>query len=284
MMCGGCMKKIETALTPMAGVQSARANLSARRVTVVWSGAERVALSLLERLSDIGFEAMPYAVDSIESADAKKDRQFLRALAVAGFGAANIMLLSVAVWSGLGGDMDHETRQLFHWVSALIAVPVVAFSGRPFFESALTALRAKRMNMDVPISLAILLAVASSLGQLIAGGEHAYFDAAVTLLFFLLIGRYLDQHMRRRAGSAVKDLLALKSETTIRLCADGTAETVSSDDLRIGDRIFVPAGFVISADGRVVEGQSDLDVSVMTGESLPASVGPTSEVSRVPQI
>ena len=278
MMCGGCMKKIEAALTSVAGVQSARANLSARRVTVVWAGAERIALTLLDRLSNVGFEAMPYAVDSIESVDANKDRQFLRALAVAGFGAANIMLLSVAVWSGVGGDMEHETRQLFHWVSALIAVPVVAFSGRPFFTSALTALRAQRMNMDVPISLAIILAIASSLGQLIAGGEHAYFDAAVTLLFFLLIGRYLDQHMRRRAGSAVKDLLALKSETTIRLCADGTAETVSSDDLRAGDHIFVPAGFVISADGRVVEGRSDLDVSVMTGESLPASVGPASEV------
>ncbi len=278
MMCGGCMKKIENALTPITGVRSARANLSARRVTISWTGAERLALNFLDRLSETGFEAMPYAVDSIETADAKKDRQFLRALAVAGFGAANIMLLSVAVWSGLGGDMEHETRQLFHWVSALIAVPVVAFSGRPFFTSALTALRAQRMNMDVPISLAILLAVASSLGQLIAGGEHAYFDAAVTLLFFLLIGRYLEQHMRRRAGSAVKDLLALKSETTIRLCTDGTAETVSSDDLREGDHIFVPAGFVISADGRVIDGQSELDVSVMTGESLPASVGPESTV------
>ncbi len=278
MSCGGCMQKIEKALLALPAVETARANLSARRVTVTWQGEPAIALQAVQSLQQTGFEAMPYAIETIDTADAEKDRTFLKALAVAGFGAANIMLLSIAVWSGFGGSMEHETRQLFHWLSALIAVPVVAYSGRIFFGSAWRALRAGQMNMDVPISLAILLATVASLGQLLIGGKHAYFDASVTLLFFLLIGRYLDQSMRRRAGSAVKDLLALRSDTAIRLLDDGSAETVSPDRLSLGDRIFVPAGFTISADGHVEAGISDVDTSMMTGESLPERAEPGKSV------
>ncbi len=272
MSCGGCMQKIETALDAIPQVLTARTNLSAKRVTVTWRGETRLASSLIDGLAGIGFDAMPYAVDTVDTADAEKDRELLRALAVAGFGAANIMLLSVAVWSGFGGSMAHETRQLFHWVSALIAVPVVMYSGRVFFRSAWSAVKLGQMNMDVPISLAIMLATIASLVQLAIGGEHVYFDASATLLFFLLIGRYLDQSMRRRAGSAVKDLLALRADKAIRLTADGTAETVSPDALAPGDRVFVPAGFTVSADGTVVDGASEIDTSLMTGESVPESV------------
>ena len=120
------------------------------------------------------------------------------------------MLLSVSVWSGAAGDMSPSVQALFHWLSALIALPAVAYAGQPFFRSAAQALRARRLNMDVPISLGVTLATAMSLYQTTRGSEQVYFDAAVTLLFFLLIGRYLDQRMRTRAAGAAANLLGLR--------------------------------------------------------------------------
>ena len=133
----------------------------------------------------------------------------LSRLAVAGFAATNVMLLSVAVWSGA----EAATRDLLHWVSALIALPAAAFAGVPFFRNALGALRAGRANMDVPISLAVLLAMGVSLSETIQSGAHAYFDAAVSLLFFLLIGRYLDHRTRRAARVAAAELCGLQAHS-----------------------------------------------------------------------
>lgn len=124
----------------------------------------------------------------------------IRAVAVSGFAAANIMLLSVSVWSGA----DAATRDLFHWVSAMIAGPTLIYAGRFFYQSAWNALRHGRTNMDVPIALAVTLSYAMSLYETIGHGEHAWFDATVTLLFFLLIGRTLDHMMRGRARSAIR--------------------------------------------------------------------------------
>ncbi len=155
---------------------------------------------LVRALANAGFEAARFE-GSLAAAD--DDKKFLlKCLAVAGFAAANIMMLMVAVWAGLVQDMEPETRQLFHWIAAAIALPAVAYAGRPFFRSAWTALKARRLNMDVPISLAVLLATGMSLWQTASGADEVYFDAAVSLLFFLLIGRYLDAQVRGKAREA----------------------------------------------------------------------------------
>ena len=161
----------------------------------------------------------------------------MRCLAVAGFAAANVMLLSVSVWSGNASDMDPATRDLFHWVSALIALPAVAYAGRPFFFSAWSALRHGAMNMDVPISLGVLLASASSLFETMHGATHVYFDASVTLLFFLLCGRYLDRQARAKARSAAEHLLALTAIAATVLEENGDRRSVPVAALRPGMRV-----------------------------------------------
>ena len=147
-------------------------------------------------------------------------RELLRGLAVAGFAAGNIMLLSVSVWSGAEG----ATRDLFHWVSALIALPALVFAGGVFFRSAWSALRRGRMNMDVPIAIGVTLAYAMSLYETVTHGQHAYFDASVSLLFFLLIGRTLDHVMRDRARAAVLGLARLAPRGAVVIADDGSRD------------------------------------------------------------
>jgi len=139
------------------------------------------------------------------------------------------MLLSNSVWAG-GDEMGPATRKLLHWISALIALPAALYAGRPFFASALRALKGGHANMDVPISLAVILALGLSVYEFVQGGAHAYFDAAVMLLFFLVIGRYLDHRLRLRARTAAHDLLALQAVTANRFDGDGAAERILLDD------------------------------------------------------
>jgi Cu2+-exporting ATPase len=180
------------------------------------------------------------------------------------------MLLSVSVWSGA----EAATRDLFHWVSALIALPAIAYAGRPFFRSAWRALAAASLNMDVPISLAVLLAAAMSLYETAAGGANAWFDASVTLVFFLLVGRYLDHLMRARARSVAAELLALQAAAATVVGEDGTRRAVRAEDLAAGQVLVVAPGERLAADGRVESGVGDIDRSMVTGETVPETVRP----------
>jgi Cu2+-exporting ATPase len=201
------------------------------------------------------------------------ERDLLRRLGVAGFAAANIMLLSVSVWSGAASDMEHSIQALFHWLSAMIALPAVAFAGQPFFRSAAAALGARRLNMDVPISLGVVLATAMSLFQTSRGSEQVYFDAAVSLLFFLLIGRFLDSRMRVQAQGAAANLLGLQAITASVIRGGGRIERIAARHLVAGQSVLVAAGERVPADGIVRVGLSDVDESLLTGETVPKSVG-----------
>ena len=277
MHCGGCMRKVEQALCAVDGVAAARANLAAKRVTVSYRKGVGRTEALVDALAAAGFKAAELPEEN-DSTTSNADRDFLRRVGVAGFAAANIMLLSVSVWSGAAGDMDRSVQTLFHWLSALIALPTVAYAGQPFFRSAVQALRVGRLNMDVPISLGVTLATAMSLYQTLRGSEQVYFDAAVALLFFLLLGRFLDQRMRTRVAGAAGNLLGLRASSAPVLGADGSAERLPARALTPGMRMLVAAGERIAADGRILEGASEIDESLITGESRPASASPGRQV------
>jgi Cu2+-exporting ATPase len=273
MHCGGCMRKVETALASLPGVASARANLSARRVTVVHASGGVGAADLVDALARAGFKAAELA-DATDSGRGAADRDFLKRLGVAGFAAANIMLLSVSVWSASGPEMAPSVQSLFHWLSALIALPAVAYAGQPFFRSAAGALKSGRLNMDVPISLGVTLATAMSLYQTMRGSEQVYFDAAVTLLFFLLVGRFLDQRMRTRAAGAAANLIGLAGTAATVVEPDGTTARLPARALTPGMRILTAAGERFAVDGRVIDGRGEVDESLITGETAPRSVSP----------
>jgi len=269
MHCAGCVRRLERELAKLKGVVSVRANLSMRRVAVVWTHTETDATALSAELDRQGFEHTPLQLGALSADDDNGTlRQLLLCLGVAGFGAANVMLLSVSVWSGA----DAEVRQLFHLISGLIAVPAATFAGRPFFASALNALSHARLNMDVPISLAIVLALAMSIWESLEGGEHAYFDAALMLLFFLLIGRALDHMMRTRARNAVKLLTGLAAKGAVRIADDGRYQYVSAEQIEPGDRLQIAAGERIPVDGIVCGAGSDIDRALVTGESVSVAV------------
>ena len=270
--CAGCIKRIEGTLAKTPGVVASRVNLSTKRLRVDWLPGRTTPDAIAETVTDLGFPARAFDPAALEDGGEAEDRNLLKAMAVAGFAAANVMLLSVSVWSGHFSGMGGATRDLFHWVSALIALPAVVYAGMPFFRSAASALASRALNMDVPISLAVILAAATSLQQTMKGAEHAYFDASVTLLFFLLIGRYLDRRARTKARSAATRLLGLRAATAMVVGADGKQRAVATADLMPGMILAVAAGERLAADGEIVSGRTDMDTSLVTGESLPHAV------------
>ncbi|MDR7101028.1 heavy metal translocating P-type ATPase [Croceicoccus sp. BE223] len=270
--CAGCIGKIERELARIDGVETVRVNLSARRVDVGHSPAVGED-ALVAALDALGFEAQP-AVTAPPAQDEQEARMLMRALAVAGFGMMNVMLLSVSVWSGAEG----ATRDLFHLLSALIALPVIAYAGRPFFASAAWALRAGRTNMDVPISIGVLLATGLSLYETFAGGEQAYFDGATMLLFFLLAGRALDAAMRGRTRAEIGALLSRMGRSAGIVQPDGSVVRVAAAAIEPGMLMLVAAGEALAADGVIEEGRSATDNAMLTGESAPEPVAPGATV------
>uniref|UniRef100_Q11G30 Heavy metal translocating P-type ATPase n=1 Tax=Chelativorans sp. (strain BNC1) TaxID=266779 RepID=Q11G30_CHESB len=270
--CGACIKTIEKALLALPGVEAARLNLSTRRVSVQWRKNGPVP-PFFDALAGAGHDATLYTHD--QSDDDPEFGRLLRATAVAGFAAMNIMLLSVSVWSGA----DAETRHAFHMVSALLALPAIAYSGRVFFASAWSALKARTTNMDVPISVGILLTLALSLHDTFRNEPHAYFDAVVSLTFFLLIGRTLDHMMRRKARTAISGLARIMPRGAVTVSSDGLSSYKDVREIAPGETLLVTPGERIPLDGIAMHGGGELDAQLVTGEATPIIVTHGDKVS-----
>lgn len=276
--CAGCMSKIERGLSALPDVTLARVNLTDRRVALEWKEGALDPARFIDRLAELGYKAYPFEPVRAETLENEQSAFLLRCLGVAAFGAMNVMMLSVPVWSGNVTDMIPEQRDFFHWLSAVIALPAAAYSGQPFFKSAFRALRARRTNMDVPISIGIVLALAMSVVETIHHAEHAYFDAALMLITFLVAGRYLDQSMRRRTRAVAGNLSALKAETATKFVGTDEICEVPIAAVKAGDIVLLRPGERSAVDGSVIEGQSKIDQSLITGETLPVKAEPGTAV------
>lgn len=275
--CAMCIQKIESGIKTEDDVIYTRLNFSTGRLNISWSGDAARANDFAAIIENLGYGVHPYDPETEKNTDDAQNRFLLMCLGIAGFAMGNIMLLSVGLWVTDAETMGGATRDLLHWVSALIAIPAILFSGRPFFRSALSVLKQGQTNMDVPISIALILATGMSLFETAQSGEHVYFDSAVMLMFFLLVGRYLDYRARRNAKSAATDLLQTLSGFATVITPDGH-KRVLIRDLTENMQVFVAAGEKIPVDGIIDRGQSTIDTSLITGETLPRDAAPGDHV------
>lgn len=270
--CPSCVAIIENGLRKQGTVETARLNLSTKRLRITWKGAAELGDSWVNLINGMGYRAVPFDPATAETVEKKEEKFLLRCLAAAGFASGNLMLFSIPLWTSDGVEMGQSTRTFFHWVQTAIAIPAIAYCGMPFYRSAWKALRSFKTNMDVPISVAVILATLMSLFETITFGSHSYFDSAVMLLFFLLIGRYLEARARGRARSAAHDLLQMMAGFATVLHEGGTQETIPLSEIKEGMMLLIAAGEKIGADGVVTSGASEIDTSLITGESQPRTV------------
>ena len=269
MHCGGCLRSVERAALGVPGVETARASLAAKRVSIAYDPARAGEVDFIAALEAGGLRG---GADRGGQAGSRR-----RAAEISAAARGGGRLCRHEHHADLGRGVVGRRRAtwttalaaLFRWLSALIALPTVAYAGQPFFVSALGALKGRRLNMDVPISLAILLATGMSLYQTMRGSEQVYFDAAVSLLFFLLVGRFLDETLRVRARGEAQNLLSLQSGIATIIEPDGAQRQVPAHALRPGDRLLVATGERVAADGVVLAGTGQVDQSLITGETAP---------------
>jgi len=266
--CAACVWLIEKALAGMEGIVRSEVNLVHHRLLLQWQ-PERISLpDVMRRLAALGYAAIPFNIESIEGKLRDQNRQLLFRMGFAGFAAMNIMWISIALYAGAFSGISGEFRQFFYWVSCAIATPVLLYSGGPILSSAWRGLRYARLDMDLPVAIGALATYSFSLWQTVIGGAHVYFDTVVTFLFVILVGRYLEALARRNASSATMRLLELQPRMATRLTEHGD-ERVAVRKLVAGDHLRIRPGDKVPADGFVLEGDSHIDESMLTGESRP---------------
>ena len=276
-VCAACVWLNERHVNALPGVIAFRVNYATHRATVKWDDSRIHLSDILRAISEIGYIAHPFDPGRQEQLYKRERAQALKRLAVAGLGAMQVMMVAVALYAGDYTGMEDRLQIFFRWVSLIIATPVVFYSARPFFTSALRDLRRRQLGMDVPVALAIGGAYLASGWATFTNRGEVYFDSVTMFTFFLLAGRFLEMGARHRAGQAAEELVKLLPAMTTRL-TDSGEETVAVADLAPGDRVRVKPGESVPADGRVLEGRSSVDESLLTGESVPVPRGPGDRV------
>ncbi len=267
--CAACVWLIERALAGLDGIVEAEVNLAHHRLRVRWRDDIKLS-TILHRLAAIGYTAMPYDIEKAEGKQQKDNRRLLYRMAFAGFGAMNIMWLSISMYasdmSASGMDIDH--RSFLQWISLMLATPVLLYSGWPFLKGAISGLRYKQMTMDLPIAIGVVVTYAYSVWATLNQQDDVYFETVVSFLFIILVGRYVERMSRRNATSATSRLMALQPRSATVL-VDGEQQLVSVKKLTVGDLVLIRPGEKIPVDGLVTEGNSEVNESMLTGESLP---------------
>ncbi len=270
--CASCIQKIESALRAEPDVKAVRLNFSTGRLEITWHGAVDRADDFVRIIEKLGYGAKPYDPALQKDEGQAEEKFLLMCIGISAFATANVMLLSEGLWSTAAHSMGMATRDVLHLFSALITLPTLIVAGRPFFRSAWRAVRSGGTNMDVPISIGLLLTTGASLYQTFHHEEHTYFDAVVMLIFFLLIGRYFDVKARRNARSVATDLLqSLTGFADVR-AADGEIRRLPIRALLPDMQVQVMAGEKFPVDGVVIEGGSAVDTALVTGETLPQAI------------
>ncbi|QRK86082.1 cadmium-translocating P-type ATPase [Pseudomonas granadensis] len=267
--CAACGWLIEKHLRTLPAVAEARLNLSNHRLQVRWADAQLPLSQILAELRHIGYAAHPYQADRASEQLASENRRALRQLGVAGLLWFQAMMATMATWPEFNIDLSPELHTILRWVALFLTTPIVFYSCAPFFKGAMRDLRTRHLTMDVSVSLAIGSAYVAGIWTAITGVGELYFDAVGMFALFLLAGRYLERRARERTAAATAQLVNLLPASCLRLDANGQSERILLSELRVGERILVQPGSVLPADGKIIDGQSSIDESLLTGEYLP---------------
>ncbi|NWC69400.1 heavy metal translocating P-type ATPase, partial [Pseudomonas sp. P7758] len=267
--CAACGWLIEKHLRSLPAVAEARLNLSNHRLHVRWADGQLPLSQLLGELRHIGYAAHPYQADRAAEQLASENRLALRQLGVAGLLWFQAMMATMATWPEFNIDLSPELHVILRWVAMFLTTPIVFYSCAPFFKGAMRDLRTRHLTMDVSVSLAIGGAYLAGIWTAITGTGELYFDAVGMFALFLLAGRYLERRARERTAAATAQLVNLLPASCLRMSADGQSERILLSELALGDRVLVHPGAVLPADGIILDGQSSIDESLLTGEYLP---------------
>lgn len=266
--CAACIWLIERVLGETEGVVSARINLSTSRARVQWHGTIIDPGEIIRKITSLGYSATPYDPSSSEAPLAKKSADMMIRMAVAGFCTVAAIFLAEGLYAGYFWGIDSSSRNFMQWLSLIITAPAVFYSGMPFMRGGYNGLRNRAMTMDLPIALGALITYFYSAWATVNKRGDVYFDSAAMFIFLILIGRCLEAASKRKAGSATERLLSLGAKTAT-VIKDGERRTVPVNAVSVGDLVEVKPGEKIPVDGIIMEGESRVDESMLTGESRP---------------
>ncbi|MBT9598054.1 MAG: cadmium-translocating P-type ATPase [Vitreoscilla sp.] len=273
MHCAACAGLIEAALAAVPGVERAEVSAAAQRAQVRWDPARTRLSSLVLAVRAAGYDAVPDAAAPARALRERERRTALWRLFVASFCAMQIMMFATPSYVAQAGELAPDLRQLLNWGSWLLCLPVLLFSAGPFFQGAWRSLRSRRLGMDVPVALGIAVGFVASSGATFdpngVFGHEVYFDSVSMFVAFLLGARFLETAARHRAAASLEAALAGMPETARRLRDDGEVDVVSVHRLRPGDRVMVALGAAFPADGSLDSGRTQVNESLLTGESHP---------------
>jgi P-type Cu2+ transporter len=265
--CAACAWLIENSVKGLDGVLDIQVNADSARAEIRFNPQRLAFSALLQRVQLLGYLPQPLSFTGLEP-QMREQRESLKRLALAGLGMMAVMTYTVSLYAGAFQGMADDVRQLMRLVSLVVSTPVVLYAARPFFAGAWRSLRARRPGMDVPVALSIAAAYGDSVWVTLRGGPQVYFDSAVMFTFFLLLGRYIEASLRRRAGASHEALERLLPTGVLRI-EEGQPQRVTLDELRVGDRLRILPGERVASDGVILEGRTELDESLLTGELAP---------------
>ncbi|MCY9803587.1 heavy metal translocating P-type ATPase [Vibrio scophthalmi] len=263
--CAACAWLIEKQLSHTEGVVQIRVNTTTNRAILAWDNSKAKLSELLAVIHQLGYKAAPFEADQQEAAYHRMMKQYLYRLGIAGLATMQVMMLAVALYLEVFGDLDPEFRNYFRWVSLIFATPVMLYSALPFYLNAWRSIRSKTLGMDVPVSIAMIFAYVASLVATVTEQGEVFFESISMFAFFLLVGRFLEMRARRKAAAASGNLLKLIPAMATTL--EGEQTPVKT--LQVGDKIRVLPGEHIPADGIITQGRVHIDESMLTGESIP---------------
>ena len=266
--CAACVWLNERHLQQLPGIKEVLVNYSNHRARVTWDEREIDLARILKEIQLLGYNAHPFNAKQQEDVRKKERQRDLRRIAVAGISMMQVMMLAVALYSGDYSGIEESTKVLLRYVSLLMTLPVMFYAAIPFYQSAWRAVRTGQVNMDVPVTLAIISAFGGSLWMTVSNSGVVYYDAVCMFSLFLLTTRFLERNAREKSTEAAENLLKLMPAMATRL-QNGEQDVVAVMELEVGDLILVKPGETVPADGVVEQGVSSADESLLTGESRP---------------